>query len=1628
MKRILYSCFSAIFLLLFGTVKAQLGSYSIQPNPQCANASGIYTSQASMIAQVPAAVDYSWSVIAPNCQAGVTWTPVALGGIPGFPGAFTGVDITIPCEGPYTVVCTAYAINGASITEISDANDVLSGDYTYGMIFNSSNLPIFSNPVSGIICAGETVTLSTQLTPTTNAPFPLLPPPTYTWSSGGTGSTTAVAPTANTCYSVTSTISNNSPAGSCEITSAFCVSVQTQSLSISPSSQVICAGGITTMTASASSNSTGIVWSSGTVSPNQLVNTVNVPTTYTAVGTYTGIAGSCTTAATATVVLGTSVNITLTPSSPSVCPGTTFTLTANPSNAIANYSWTSGVTVQSAANTHTFTTTVPRTYTVNSTFSGNCPGTGSITIGILSLSPTLTASSPSICPNTAVTFTASGGVTYTFLALAAPPVTLTTIPPNTASHSPSSLPRQYTVLADSAGCKGTTTITVGEYSLNPTIAASSLSNCPNSTFTLSANPSQYSYTYTATSPSTNNISSSSIGSYSVTSSSAAFPATYTVAADSAGCKGTAAITIFSLNFTPTLTASSMSVCPNTTFALVAKGGNNYTVTLPTGANGVTIVPTRTVVSTASVFPATYTLTVDSAGCIGRQTTLTINSYTLNPRFGLALNTVSVCPTSVITFTAGSSNPSTPAGILTYTFYNGSTPPTTVIPHAPATGTTAQYTVPATFTSGTFSLTADSLGCKGGTTITLYRRTLEPILSLSSPSICANTSATITATGVGIGANTTYTFVRHQTNAAPTVTSIVQQSPAQPTVNYIIVTPSVATEYTVRVDSAGCTNLPIGGTSTVLLEMLPPLTPTIAYASSTVCAGQETTLSIQNQPTYTLTWVTLVGPTTVTLSTNTLVVVAPSVATTYSVHAIDPLGCIGTGTVNIGINPAPLLSLTTAVSPATICAGQSATMTVVGGSTYTWSPASAVAPANGSFVIGTPSVSTVYTVTGNNGYGCMGSTTLVTIVGQYPNLQILTPYAQVCAGFQTTLEAQGANSYTWTGTTFTTPINQTSIAVGPGTYTLTGSNGGSCIRDTVQIITPKNNLNITLSQSSPTTCIINNNPNKYSKPVHLVASGELGITTWFGPALTYTAGSETDAQPPASTCYTVQTVTANCSGSAAICVSVIPQFTMNVTPPLPIICAGDSIKLSIINISTLAVGAPSNFTYRWTEPEPGITNELMTPTVMVWPGTFPSALTSGPETWTVEVVDSRDCVSLPRLVTVTVLPRPETSVLIPTINLVPTNTICFVGNIPGAPNNLLTLLALNQNVNLPMGVTPTYTWMSPYDADHRSFISPATVNPVTIKAPLRLPAVVVYTVQSGYNGIPGCKRLDTVSIRVIDCRPVNNLNVKFTSDVQEICTRQCVSFMNLVDTAAGGPQEYYWQFPGGAPATSTLANPTVCYNLPGSRNVILYVTNPWTGQSSSTSSTSTGFTSKTAYIKVVDIPNVTIIPPGELKSDTVINFGQSVKLTGSGAVSYSWSPQYNISSISGPTTLVQPNQTTQYILTGYNNKNCFSSDTINVIVVEDRDCDKGMFIPNAFSPNGDGHNDKLYVRGVCLQSLTFMVFDRWGEKVFETNDQNVGWDGTFKGEPMNSGVFVYRLEGRTYNGKAYSLKGNITLIR
>jgi gliding motility-associated-like protein len=88
----------------------------------------------------------------------------------------------------------------------------------------------------------------------------------------------------------------------------------------------------------------------------------------------------------------------------------------------------------------------------------------------------------------------------------------------------------------------------------------------------------------------------------------------------------------------------------------------------------------------------------------------------------------------------------------------------------------------------------------------------------------------------------------------------------------------------------------------------------------------------------------------------------------------------------------------------------------------------------------------------------------------------------------------------------------------------------------------------------------------------------------------------------------------------------------------------------------------------------------------------------------------------------------------------------------------------------------------------------------------------------------------------------------------------------------------------------------------------------------------------------------------------------------------------------------------------------------------------LYIPNIFSPNSDGANDILYVRGENIKEATISLYNRWGEKVFESNDITKGWDGTYKGKPCPAEVYVYYVNVTFINGVTEQKNGNITLVR
>jgi gliding motility-associated-like protein len=226
--------------------------------------------------------------------------------------------------------------------------------------------------------------------------------------------------------------------------------------------------------------------------------------------------------------------------------------------------------------------------------------------------------------------------------------------------------------------------------------------------------------------------------------------------------------------------------------------------------------------------------------------------------------------------------------------------------------------------------------------------------------------------------------------------------------------------------------------------------------------------------------------------------------------------------------------------------------------------------------------------------------------------------------------------------------------------------------------------------------------------------------------------------------------------------------------------------------------------------------------------------------------------------------------------------------------------------------------------------------------------------------------------------------------------------NATLTATGGVS-YSWN----TGETTAIIYPSI----PGSYTVIATV----------------GSCTATAVANVVVNPN----PVVQAFPNMVILQGESATLTASGAVSYIWNNGMN-----GASIMVSPAITTVYCVTGYDLNGCH--DTACVTVTVEHCSNAGtLYLPNAFSPNGDGENDSLQIYyGImqCIKKFRLVIYNRWGEKIYETTNPNFRWDGIYNSGILqntqygNTQVFTFYMEADIADGTSVKKKGNISIVR
>jgi len=165
------------------------------------------------------------------------------------------------------------------------------------------------------------------------------------------------------------------------------------------------------------------------------------------------------------------------------------------------------------------------------------------------------------------------------------------------------------------------------------------------------------------------------------------------------------------------------------------------------------------------------------------------------------------------------------------------------------------------------------------------------------------------------------------------------------------------------------------------------------------------------------------------------------------------------------------------------------------------------------------------------------------------------------------------------------------------------------------------------------------------------------------------------------------------------------------------------------------------------------------------------------------------------------------------------------------------------------------------------------------------------------------------------------------------------------------------------------------------------------------------------------------------SEIKINLGQQVALNpviqpANLFYNYSWEPSTGLSCNNCPNPVASPLITTPYQLTVFDENGCRYSETIIIEV----DNELILVVPNAFTPNGDGVNDYLNVYGISLLSIEFSVFNRWGEKLWETNNLSEGWDGSYRNKLLPPDVYVYYVDAEFTDGQKKQIKGSTTILK
>ena len=916
------------------------------------------------------------------------------------------------------------------------------------------------------------------------------------------------------------------------------------------------------------------------------------------------------------------------------------------------------------------------------------------------------------------------------------------------------------------------------------------------------------------------------------------------------------------------------------------------------------------------------------------------------------------------------------------------------------------------------------------------------ISASLTSVCRNGTANVTL--IASGGSAPFTFI-YKIKTGSNQTAITTGGAFSSVVAVNTGTVGTFTYTLISVEDAGGLIL-VGDSVTITVNPIPIIT-LIPNSIPTVCVGQKsfdvTFGTINNPDKYSLIWAgaakTLLfidvidspyvsSPATKTTVNHSPAAPAPAGIYTGTIKfTISSTGCAVSGTSTVVLNPLP--SAATGADGSRCGAGTVViSATPPGGATIDWYQAAtggtAITTSSNSFT--TQSIATTttyYAETRNTTTGCVSATrtAVIATINSLP-IAIINSVSPTtfCSGGSVTLTSSTASTYLWS-----TGATSQSISINNGgNYSVTITNANGCISTSSITTVTVNPLPLaTITAGSATT---------------FCSGGSVNLTSVSASSYLWSTGATSQSVSINSNGnYNVTITNANgCTSTSSITtVTVNPLPILNINNP-SFICAPGTVNLTS---SAITSGSATSLSFSYFT-DLANTNILLTPSAVATSGiyyiqgTFPSGC------------------SITKPVTVSIIVNPMINITSPaavcspaTINL--TLPEIVNGSTPGLSYSYFADAANTNILTNPQAISSSGTYYIKGSLATDCFASlPVTV----VISPLPNGTLQIPSLNFICDGIP--LQLTTVSnaakyqwyfnqVAIQSASLANygasiagNYTVDFISkegcikeagnsirldlltkpfiqfQMDSRCEGQLINLTNLSSFANAGGISWLWDFGDGS--ASNIFNATHTYFTSGNYAVTLTANN----------TSCTNLTEKTTII--------TSIAPSihPIRYDTILAVGGKTFNLNARAIgiNYLWQPANGLSNAGSRSPLVNLNKDVAYTVTIKSSAGCITTDSVFVKIILDGE----IYVPQGFTPNGDGSNDKAYPFLVGIRQLTyFKVFNRWGNQIFQTNDASPqsGWDGKFGGIIQPAGTYIWTAEAIDGGGNIISRTGTIVLI-